>query len=292
MGTSPYGMTSGYNYTYSPTVPKPVVSPFAAVAPTPASLNTGNYTTSTADQAAYQQRLAEQQRLAAAQAAARSITGTTDYATQTRNASLNNPGGSGYQSGSTRTQPPQGDVMDGFARRYGPLEVDTVLSDPTLISQDLFGGQGRGALAGDASRYAAMAPLLFKMLTGGNMQAATNENLINYTAKMIGDMSSPGGRTATQSQLLNQLYAGLNDQGSEYGANLYGAGGTSAMTTPQEVKYINDLLGYTGTFTNYGTAQAEQKLADRLGQEYALAKAKGNMDGVTYAQYIQDNFLR
>jgi hypothetical protein len=124
------------------------------------------------------------------------------------------------------------------------------------------------------------------------MGAATNQNLINYTAKMIGDMSKPGGAAPTQSQLLNQLYAGLNDQGSEYGANLYGANGTSAMGTPDEVKYINGLLDYTSTFTNYGTAQAEKKLADRLGQEYALAKAKGGMDNVTYAQYIQDHFLR
>ena len=303
MGTSPYSYNSWVDArrrrAMSTTPTGTITDPFSTSATQQAINNFqyGNPMSPTAEQAAAQQ--------AAAKAAAEAYTqkaiaqynqgysGTNPYTPNTPTATASSTGQT-YQNGSsTRTTPGTGDVMDGFARRYLPDQVDNLLSNPTIIAQDLLGGSGKGQLVGDSARYANAAPALYTLLTGGNMAAGVqdNDDIINYVAKLMTDMSQVGGATPSVQQMLSQLYAGLNDKDSSISAGLLNSDGTPTDSSAQ-VDYINKMIPLLGVFSNYNYSNAMQKQAARLGQEYLAAKAKGGMNNVSYSQYLQDNFLR
>lgn len=195
------------------------------------------------------------------------------------------------------TTPPKGDVMDGFARRYVPGEVPMLMANPSLILHDYLGQDGRADysnLEGDIAPYANDALDLYNLLIGGNMAPAANKNdaIINWMASLFGNLSTPGGATPTTQQMLSQLYAGLNDPKSAIYSNTMLDGSGQPLDTGSQIKAVLQMIPLLGEFSNPAYAKALQSQAGKLGLQYADSVANGKGNGKTFAQYLQDNYLR
>jgi hypothetical protein len=195
------------------------------------------------------------------------------------------------------TTPGKGDVYDGFARRYVPGEMDMIMSNPDIVLHDYLGQDGKADysnLEGDLSRYAGDSLDLYNLLIGGNMDPNANKNdaIINWMASLFGNLSTPGGATPTTQQMLGQLYAGLNDPKSAIYANTMLDNNGQPLDTAGQISAVMKMIPLLGEFSNYGYSQALQKQAGRLATQYASNVANGKAGGKTFAQYLQDNYLR
>jgi hypothetical protein len=64
------------------------------------------------------------------------------------------------------------------------------------------------------------------------------------------------------------------------------------LDTAGQISAVMKMIPLLGEFSNYGYAQALQKQAGRLATQYASNVANGKAGGKTFAQYLQDNYLR
>lgn len=204
------------------------------------------------------------------------------------------------QGNPSPTTPPTGNQWDGFARRYNDVAQDLLFSQygPQIILDDYLGQDGmknRPNLSGDLARYAQSAPMIYDILMAGNLdpEVTGDDDVINWMAKMFGDMTSPGGRAPDTALLWRQMMAGLQNEDSNlYAKTMLGADGNPA-TTQQQISAINQLIPLLTTYTgNYNYVDGVQRQAKRLGQEYAQMIANGANTSQTYADYLQQNFLR
>lgn len=191
------------------------------------------------------------------------------------------------------TAPPSGDRLDGFAGRYTPAALrDMLLNDPAPIVHDWAGQDGRANyinLEGDMKRYADVAPRLYELLTKGNMsgQTQSDDAVANWMVELLNNQSTVGGRSPMAGTILDSLYAAFNNKDSTLGAKLYADG--TPVGTDQQIAEVMRYLPIVGEFSNPSYANAVYQRAQRLAQEYRGKIAKGQADGQTFVQFLQDN---
>jgi hypothetical protein len=198
------------------------------------------------------------------------------------------------------TQVPEGDVWDGFARRYAPGQRDLLFSQqgPGIVLRDYLNQDGRNNyinMEGDMSRYAQVAPEIYDLLMSGsnNPDVTGDDDVINFMAKLFQGQTTEGGQSPTLQQLLGGFYAGLNNEDSGLYTEVNIGDDGLPVNTSQQIANVNRMVPYLNTFSgNYRYTDRMKKEAARLGQEYASRVANGDAAGQTYAQYLQQHFLR
>ena len=232
-------------------------------------------------------------RPAASTTASGTVGGT--YPTSTQLSGTNNVN---YTTGSAdTTTPPTGDVWDGFARRYVPGQRDMLFGKNSPVLGDYLNQDGRtnySNLQGDMQRYADIAPRLYESLVGGNMKGKTqaDDTIINWMVDLFDNQSHVGGASPTSQQIMNQLFAGFNDKTSSLGSQLYDPSTGNPVGTDAQIQAVMSYLPLAGEFNNSSYATALYGQAQRLAQEYRSKVSKGEGDGQTFVQFLQDNLLQ
>jgi hypothetical protein len=274
---------------------EPMPGQATAQTPTPANYYYGQSANPQADVLAAQN--SEPIRSANTQAQMAGAANTLAHSGQNADANLLNRTYAARTGSADRTTPGEGDVMDGFARRYVPDQIPLLMANPELIAHDYLGQDGKANYLnaeGDLAPYAGDALDLYNLLIGGNMdpKANANDSIINWMASLFGNLTTPGGAVPTTQQMLGQLYAGLNDPKSAIYKNTMLDGSGTPLDTGSQISAIMKMIPLLGEFSNPAYASAMKASAGQLAREYASNVANGKAGGKTFAQYLQDNFLR
>lgn len=169
--------------------------------------------------------------------------------------------------------------LDGFSKRYTPVGLQNIWSNPWMVLPDVFSGINMQGAGYQGLRNLNADPLsLYTMMAGkGNSMAGSNGtgDYANWLASLYNNLGTVGGRNFSAKELLQNLFnPGSNDGSSALQSVLSAGDAATQMRTLFNMAKdavsvgMNPLAarGYEAALSNAGDSALNQIAKTNVGQ--------------------------